>query len=65
MSITTNRITAFDGFTAWMAKVNAHMVKYCTMGADDLPDWNYRDAYDDGMSPSQAARSAIRAAKDY
>jgi hypothetical protein len=65
VSITENRVSAFDGFTMWMAKVDALMVKYCTMSSMDLPDWNYRDAYDDGMSPSRAARSAISAARDF
>lgn len=54
-----------NGFTAWMAKVDALMAKYCGMGSMDLPDWNYADAYDAGTSPSQAAREAIRAARDY
>ena len=65
MSITENRATAFDGFTAWMAKVDALMARSCGMSSMDLPDWNYRDAYDDGASPSSAARQAIRAARDY
>jgi hypothetical protein len=30
----------------------------------DLPDWGYRDAFDDGMNPKSAARKAIRNAKE-
>lgn len=32
--------------------------------ADDLPDFCYRDAYDDNATPAQAARAAIQNARD-
>lgn len=51
-------------FSAWMAKVDAVLGK---MGFHslDLPDWRYRDAFDDGWSPARAAYAALKAAKDY
>ena len=52
-------------FDQWMQEVNRAVEHLVGLSADDLPDWNYRDAYDDGASPSSAARQAIRAARDY
>ena len=54
------------GFRLWMSKVNAIIAsRLCGLTSDDLPDWNYRDAYDEGTTPSRAAAQAMRAAKDY
>lgn len=52
-------------FDAWMAKVNAAVVKKCGLSADDLPDWGYFDAFEDGFSPAAAANAAIKAAKEF
>ena len=51
-------------FEDWMAAVNTHIQRRTGLDRDDLPDWNYRDAYDDDMSPSEAAREAVRNASD-
>ncbi len=59
--------TAFEdaAFRAWMRKVDAY-VQGITDGlsVDDLPDYAYRDAYEDGVSPIRAARAAVRAAQE-
>jgi hypothetical protein len=52
------------GFDAWMAKVNAIVIRKTGLDADDLPDFCYLDAFEDGASPAQAARDAIRAARE-
>jgi hypothetical protein len=52
-------------FDAWMAKVNKILDRRTGLTADDLPDYCYRDDFDDGATPSQAASHAIRAAKDF
>lgn len=52
-------------FEEWMARVNQLIDNYCGMVSEDLPDWCYRDAYDDGRTPGAAAREAIAAARDY
>lgn len=52
------------GFDVWMDRVNAALELKCGMDSRDLPDWPYRDAYDDGKSASRAAASALKAAKD-
>jgi hypothetical protein len=54
---------ARDSFEQWMVKVSAAIGKKAGgLDADDLPDFCYRDAYDDGSTPAQAARAAIKAA---
>jgi hypothetical protein len=52
-------------FEQWMAIVASIMSRLCEMGPDDLPDWGYRAAYDEGKSPDCAARAAIKAARNY
>jgi hypothetical protein len=39
-------------FEAWMRKVDAELEKRCGMGHLDLPDYNYRDMYDDEIPPN-------------
>lgn len=55
------RLTNFD---SWMIQVDCECAKLCGLSAWDLPDYCYADAHEDGMTPRQAARAAIRAAKD-
>jgi hypothetical protein len=47
-------------FEEWMKQVNSHL----PMSSDDLPDVNYRDWYDDGVSPKSAAARALKYAMD-
>ena len=46
-------------FEQWIAKVDEILVKRVGLGRDDLPDCCYRDWYDDGVSPSVAAKRAM------
>lgn len=50
-------------FAEWLAKVDKHVVDRLGICLDDLPDWNYRDAYDEGMTPARAASRTINNAK--
>jgi len=52
-----------QSFDDWMKKVNAEIERKCGMGVDDLPDWRYHQAWEDGVSPIRAAASVIAAAK--
>ena len=52
-------------FEEWYAEVDQWVLRKYGLSRDDLPDWNYRDAYDDGVKPTTAAKRAIRAASDY
>lgn len=54
-----------DTFEVWQAKVNAFLIRKCGFGIDDLPDWDYYNAWNDGMPPSQAAYQVIQNARDY
>ena len=51
-----------DQFDAWLAAVDNAVVRMAGVGKDDLPDYCYRDAFEDGRAPAAVARSAIRAA---
>jgi hypothetical protein len=49
-------------FETWMAKVDAWLWKNASLDSWTLPDWGYRNAYDDGVSPAKAAKEALKAA---
>lgn len=49
----------------WLKRVDAEVIRRTGLGIYDLPDWNWRDAYEDGSSAKRAAASAIRAAKEF
>jgi hypothetical protein len=51
-------------FAQWMHSVDLTIQRITGLSADDLPDYCYRDAYEDGLSPAQAARRAVRAAME-
>jgi hypothetical protein len=53
-----------QSFEEWMAKVDAKLIGVCYLDSQDLPDYCYRDAFDDGVSPSVAAMRAYRAAEE-
>lgn len=42
-------------FESWMKEVDAEITALCGLGVDDLADYMYRDAYDDGDSPEDVA----------
>jgi hypothetical protein len=51
----TNRLT----FDAWMSAVDDALVRKTGVSSADLPDWTYRDAYEDGLTPQEAADAAV------
>jgi len=42
-------------FKTWKAEVNRIIDSYCGLTADDLADQPFRDWYNDGTTPSEAA----------
>lgn len=58
------RTSAYAGgderFGLWLALVNKRLSNAVGLGLFDLGDWNIRDAYDDGMSPREAAAETLR-----
>ena len=51
-------------FEDWMKEVNKEVESAVGMSANDLPDYCYRDAYDDGKSPKSVAKAAIRSSNE-
>ena len=47
-------------FEAWMKAVDSHLLRLVGVESSDMSDVCYADWYEDGMSPSQAARRAMR-----
>lgn len=52
-----------NSFEDWMREVDQTLARELGMISDDLIDVCYRDWYDDGKTPTQAAKKAIRANK--
>lgn len=46
-------------FEQWMQRVNQILGSTIGLDADDLPDWHYYDAWEDGVPPKEAAREAL------
>ena len=46
-------------FIDWLCKVNRAIEARYGLTTDDLPDCPYRDWFEDGMSPTTAARMAL------
>jgi hypothetical protein len=49
-------------FDAWMADVDRWLITYAGCAHEDLPDWDWRDAYNDGRWPRLEALKALKAA---
>jgi hypothetical protein len=48
-----------ERFGAWMYLVDRRLVRRIGFTSSDLEDWTYRDAFDGGMSPAEAAEEAL------
>ena len=49
-------------FKQWMAEANGHVVKMAGVSIYELPDCTFRDWFDDGLSPQEAADQALEEA---
>jgi hypothetical protein len=47
-----------------MAKVDKILLAKVHMDSEMLPDWRYRRAWEEGYTPSEAAREAIKYARE-
>ena len=52
-------------FDEWKREADAICIKLSGVSLDDLPDCAFRDWYEDGHTPTQAAKKAIRQAEDF
>jgi Ni,Fe-hydrogenase III component G len=50
-------------YEQWKLQVDRHVQEQVGLSADDLPDYRYRDDYDDGVKPATTARRTVAAAK--
>jgi hypothetical protein len=46
-------------FRAWLRRLDAELLALCGLERDDLPDYPYRDAFDAGDAPGEAAAAAL------
>ena len=53
-----------QSFEVWMKEADRLCGASTGMSLYDLPDCCYRDWYDDGMTPKQAVRMALRSANE-
>lgn len=53
------------GFDEWKAAVNREVERKVGIGADCLPDYDYRNAWDAGVDAKECALEAIQAAMDF
>jgi hypothetical protein len=51
--------TGDERYGLWLALVDARLSRAVGVGLFDLGDWNMRDAYEDGMSPRDAAHETL------
>lgn len=49
-------------FREWKREVNKELVHLCGMVADDLPDYDYWDAWDGEVTPADTAREVLEEA---
>lgn len=50
---------ADPGFAVWLMIIDRDLRKQLQVSHRDLSDWNWRDAYDNGTSPQDAAKQAL------
>lgn len=51
-------------FSEWMTIANERVYNEIGIGISELPDWNWRDAYDDGRSVKSAVKEFLKGAND-
>lgn len=49
-------------YEQWKARVNANVIDISGVSCDDIPDWDYRMAWESGETPAGAAREALECA---
>jgi hypothetical protein len=52
-------------FNEWMEQVDCEIEQAYGLSSSDLPDWNYADAFEDGMTPVSAADEAMSHAMEF
>lgn len=52
-------------FAEWKKEVDNLLIRKVSLCSEDLPDWCYYESYQNGDSPSQAAKDALTSAQDF
>lgn len=51
-------------FKEWMEQVDSEIGMFCGLSSHDLPDWLYRDSFNAGDSPKEAAKQVFDASNE-
>jgi hypothetical protein len=54
-----------ERFAFWMHMADRTMIRRLGLGIHDIGDWNWRDAFDEGESPTAALMEALAADDTY
>lgn len=49
-------------YKQWLEQVDRELEKICGLDQGSLPDWLARDAFDDGLTPKEAAIECLESA---
>lgn len=52
-------------FEAFMEKVDSYIEDICGFNSEDMPDFNYYDYWESGMTAKRTALESINNARDY
>lgn len=52
-------------FEAFMEKVDSYIEDICGFNSEDIPDFNYYDYWESGMTAKRTALESINNARDY
>ena len=52
-------------FDEWQRIVELYLVEKCGMGIEDLPDYDYWEAWDNGENPKNVAEQVIENARRF
>lgn len=47
-------------YTEWKQQVDKELVKEIGLTSDDLPDWRFFDAFEEGQEPKEVAMELIQ-----
>lgn len=48
-----------ERFALWMRALDRHLLRGIGLRHTDLEDWHYRDGFEEGLSPAEAARAVL------
>ena len=52
-------------YDIWLVNVNREVYKISGLSIDEIPDFDYWQAYDNGLSPKVTAKKAIKSAQSF